>query len=46
MIWGTQWRYTRDALLLVLASHPYDAADYIRDYEEFLEERGRSDLGG
>jgi acetyltransferase-like isoleucine patch superfamily enzyme len=40
MIWGTQWRYTRDAVLLVLASHPYDAADYIRDYEEFLEELG------
>jgi hypothetical protein len=37
MIWGTQWRYTRDAVLLVLASHPYDADDYIRDYEEFLE---------
>jgi UDP-2-acetamido-3-amino-2,3-dideoxy-glucuronate N-acetyltransferase len=36
MIWGTQWRYTRDAVLLVLASHAYDAADYIRDYEEFL----------
>ena len=25
MVWGTQWRYTRDAVLLVLASHPYDA---------------------
>jgi dTDP-4-dehydrorhamnose 3,5-epimerase-like enzyme len=37
MIWGTQWRYTRDAVMLVLASHPYDAADYIRDYEDFLE---------
>jgi UDP-2-acetamido-3-amino-2,3-dideoxy-glucuronate N-acetyltransferase len=42
MIWGTQWRYTRDAVLLVLASHPYDAADYIRDYEEFLEELDRA----
>lgn len=41
LIWGTQWRYTRDALLLVLASHPYDAADYIRDYEEFLAALGR-----
>jgi dTDP-4-dehydrorhamnose 3,5-epimerase-like enzyme len=41
MIWGTQWRYTRDAVLLVLASHPYDAADYIRDYEEFLGELER-----
>ena len=41
MIWGTQWRYTRDALMLVLASNPYDPDDYIRDYEEFLEERGK-----
>jgi UDP-2-acetamido-3-amino-2,3-dideoxy-glucuronate N-acetyltransferase len=40
MIWGTQWKYTRDAVLLVLASHPYDADDYIRDYEEFLEALG------
>jgi hypothetical protein len=30
-------------VLLVLASHPYDAADYIRDYEEFLEELERTD---
>src|SRR5262249_11073714 len=37
MIWGTQWKYTRDAVLLVLASHPYDSGDYIRDYEEFLD---------
>jgi dTDP-4-dehydrorhamnose 3,5-epimerase-like enzyme len=36
MIWGTQWKYTRDAVLLVLASHAYDPDDYIRDYEEFL----------
>ncbi len=35
MIWGTQFRYSADAVLLVLASHPYDAADYIRDYAEF-----------
>ena len=36
LVWGTQWRYTKDAVLLVLASHPYDADDYIRDYDEFL----------
>ena len=36
MIWGTQYRYTRDAVLLVFASHSYDAADYIRTYDEFL----------
>ena len=35
MIWGTQYDYTRDAVLLVFASHSYDNADYIRDYETF-----------
>ncbi|MCO7218756.1 FdtA/QdtA family cupin domain-containing protein [Klenkia sp. PcliD-1-E] len=38
MIWGTQYRYTADAVLLVLASHPYDADDYIRDHDQFLAE--------
>ena len=35
MIWATQYKYSPDALLLVLASHPYDPADYIRDYDDF-----------
>jgi UDP-2-acetamido-3-amino-2,3-dideoxy-glucuronate N-acetyltransferase len=35
MIWATQYKYSADALLLVFASDPYDAADYIRDYDEF-----------
>jgi UDP-2-acetamido-3-amino-2,3-dideoxy-glucuronate N-acetyltransferase len=39
MVWGVQYQYTADAMLLVLASHGYDAADYIRDYAEFLKER-------
>jgi acetyltransferase-like isoleucine patch superfamily enzyme/dTDP-4-dehydrorhamnose 3,5-epimerase-like enzyme len=39
MVWGTQYRYSEDALLLVFASHTYDALDYIRDYEEFLAAR-------
>ena len=34
-IWATQYRYTRDAQVLVLASDIYDWADYIRDYDEF-----------
>lgn len=38
MIWGTQYRYTRDAVLLVFASLPYDSADYIRTYDEFRNE--------
>jgi UDP-2-acetamido-3-amino-2,3-dideoxy-glucuronate N-acetyltransferase len=37
MIWGIQYRYSRDAVLLVLASEHYDSADYVRDYERFLE---------
>jgi len=41
MVWATQYKYTRDAVLLVLASHPYDAADYIRDYDEFLAAIGK-----
>jgi UDP-2-acetamido-3-amino-2,3-dideoxy-glucuronate N-acetyltransferase len=36
-VWSVQYRYTHDAILLVLASDPYAASDYIRDYEEFLE---------
>lgn len=36
MIWGTQYRYSPDAVLLVFASEPYDADDYVRTYDEFL----------
>lgn len=36
MLWGTQYAYSPDAALLVLASLPYDAADYIRDYDSFV----------
>lgn len=38
MVWGIQYKYSADAVLLVLASHPYDARDYIRDYDTFLAE--------
>ena len=43
MIWGTQYRYTPDAVLLVFASRPYEAEDYLRTYDEFLAERVRRD---
>lgn len=36
MVWGTQYRYSEDAVLMVLASLPYDADDYLRTYEDFL----------
>jgi len=35
-VWATQYAYSTDAALLVFASDHYDAADYIRDYDEFL----------
>lgn len=38
MIWGVQYKYSEDAVLLVFASHYYDAADYIRNYSDFLSE--------
>jgi acetyltransferase-like isoleucine patch superfamily enzyme/dTDP-4-dehydrorhamnose 3,5-epimerase-like enzyme len=38
MVWGSQYRYSRDAVLLVFASHNYDPGDYIRDYRTFLAE--------
>ena len=36
MVWGIQYKYTEDAVLLVLASDKYDPGNYIRDYSEFL----------
>ncbi len=35
MVWGIQYRYSPDAVLLVLASHHYDPDDYIRNYADF-----------
>ncbi|WP_308640244.1 WxcM-like domain-containing protein [Massilia polaris] len=38
MTWGIQYKYSPDAVLLVLTSEYYEAADYIRNYGEFLDE--------
>lgn len=38
LVWGAQYNYSPDAALLVLASRPYEAEDYIRDYDQFLRE--------
>jgi dTDP-4-dehydrorhamnose 3,5-epimerase-like enzyme len=40
MVWGVQYRFSADAVLLVLASAAYEAADYIRDYSTFLKAAG------
>jgi acetyltransferase-like isoleucine patch superfamily enzyme/dTDP-4-dehydrorhamnose 3,5-epimerase-like enzyme len=36
IVWTVQYRFTPDAVLAVAASGPYDPAEYIREYEEFL----------
>jgi len=35
-VWGSQYHYSPDAVLLVFASLEYDADDYIRDYDDYL----------
>ena len=45
VIEGVVWRemkdFSKDAVLMVLASEHYDPTDYIRDYGEFRKECGR-----
>jgi hypothetical protein len=36
MIWTTEYKYSRDAVLLVLASEVYRESDYIRNCDEYL----------
>lgn len=37
LTWGIQYKYSSDAVLLVFASHYYEADDYIRNYSEFID---------
>ena len=36
-MWREMFDFSEDAVLMVLASELYDEADYIRNYDEFLE---------
>jgi hypothetical protein len=36
-IWASEVNFSGGGICLVLASHEYDEADYIRDYQEYLE---------
>jgi UDP-2-acetamido-3-amino-2,3-dideoxy-glucuronate N-acetyltransferase len=40
-VWAVQSQFSADAVLLVLASHFYDPADYIRTHDEFVSWRAR-----
>lgn len=35
-IWASELNFSSGAICLVLASHQYNEADYIRDYQEFI----------
>jgi UDP-2-acetamido-3-amino-2,3-dideoxy-glucuronate N-acetyltransferase len=37
LVWGIQYKYSSDAVLLVFASEYYEASDYIRNYSEFID---------
>jgi acetyltransferase-like isoleucine patch superfamily enzyme len=36
MVWACQYRFSQDAILMVLASEAYDPKTFIRDYDEYL----------
>jgi len=40
LVWGVMHDFTADCVLLVLASEHYNEADYIRNYDDFLEAVG------
>ena len=37
-MWREMYDFTADCVLMVLADQHYDESDYIRDYNDFLEE--------
>ncbi|MBW7997848.1 MAG: isomerase [Candidatus Glassbacteria bacterium] len=39
MVWATQYDYSPDGMLLVMASDIYDENEYIRDYDQYLAAR-------
>lgn len=40
LVWREMDAFSQGTVCMVLASHPYDEADYIRDHEAFLAEVG------
>ena len=41
LLWRTQYKHSPDAVLVALASHIYNANDYIRDYSDYVAIRRR-----
>lgn len=45
MYWACQYQRSNEAVLAVVASHPYDEQDYIRDYDQWCSELREYDRG-
>lgn len=37
MVWKEMYDFSKDSVLLCLASEHYDAAEYIRDYDQYID---------
>ena len=37
MVWGVQYKFSPDAVLMVACSDEYDSDDYIRNYKDFCD---------
>ena len=46
MVWTEQFDHSEDAVLLVLASHPFDSADYLHNRDEWLAQLDRQEHQG
>ena len=46
LVWSVQYKCSPDVMLLIFASHHYDAEDYIRDYGEFRRFLGQPPVPG
>ncbi len=44
MLWKDMYSFSKDSVLLVLASEHYDSNEYIRNYEKFLLEVGAKNV--
>ncbi len=43
MVWKEMYDFSRNCVLMVLCSKPYDAGEYIRDFDEFVRECGEEE---
>ena len=41
MLWKDMYDFSEDSVLLVLASRHYDSKEYIRNYDDYLDELGK-----